>query len=253
MPALPSIISLTEENLLKEDICCAKSSTAKNMPGVTAKKNWMFARFKEGLKFKKISSSAKIFIEYIPAEYAWRPVEAPGYMFIHCLWVSGSAQGKGYAEALLNECEKDSKNMNGIAVITSKRPFLTDKAFFLKYGFEVCDTADPYFEMLVKKYKKSAPDPKFKDTAKKGEIKNKAGIVIYYTDQCPFTAFYIDEMKSSAEKQKVKFKAIKLKTTKEAQSSPSPHGTFGIFYNGKFLNHEIMSADKFAKVLSSLN
>ena len=29
-------------------------------------------------------------IEYIPAEHAWNPIDAPGYMYIDCLWVSGS-------------------------------------------------------------------------------------------------------------------------------------------------------------------
>ena len=37
------------------------------------------------------------FIEYIPAENAWVPINADGYMYIDCLWVSGSFKGKGYS------------------------------------------------------------------------------------------------------------------------------------------------------------
>jgi hypothetical protein len=36
-------------------------------------------------------------IEHIPCEYCWRPVEASGYIFIHCIFVGfkRSYEGKG--------------------------------------------------------------------------------------------------------------------------------------------------------------
>ena len=42
----------------------------------------------------------------IPAEYAWNPIDAEGYMHINCLWVSGSLKGHGYANDLLQEMKK---------------------------------------------------------------------------------------------------------------------------------------------------
>ena len=39
----------------------------------------------------------KCFIEYIPGENAWVPIEAEGYLYINCLWVSGSLKGHGTA------------------------------------------------------------------------------------------------------------------------------------------------------------
>ena len=70
-----NIIKLTEENLFTEHICCAISSksTAK---GVEAKKEWLSKRFEEGLRFMKFDVKGKAFIEYIPAENAWVPVDA---------------------------------------------------------------------------------------------------------------------------------------------------------------------------------
>jgi hypothetical protein len=46
--------------------------------------------------------------------------------------------------------------MDGIAVVSSTKikPFLTDKKFYLKQGFEVVDSAPPYFELLVLKFNK---------------------------------------------------------------------------------------------------
>ena len=36
-------------------------------------------------------------------------IEADGYMYIDCLWVSGSFKGHGYSTDLLNACIEDSK------------------------------------------------------------------------------------------------------------------------------------------------
>lgn len=47
------------------------------------------------LVFLKSVERGKCFIEYIPAEKAWNPIEAEDYMYIDCLWVSGSLKGHG--------------------------------------------------------------------------------------------------------------------------------------------------------------
>ena len=67
----------------------------------------------------------KCFIEYIPAENAWIPIEAPNYLYIDCFWVSGSFKGHGYSNDLLNSCIEDAKTAGkaGICVLSSgKKP-----------------------------------------------------------------------------------------------------------------------------------
>ena len=244
-----NIINLTSENIDQEHICCAIVDK-KNQEGVRLKKDWMKARFEEGLKFKKLDARGKVFIEYIPAEYAWRPIHAPGYLFIHCLWVSGKFKGQGYAKELLNQCLEDAKNYNGVAVVTSKKPFLTDKKFFLKQGFEVCDTAPPYFELLVKK-NKEVPSPTFTPIAKTLTTSYNEGIQIFYSDQCPFLAFYIKEMAAIAEELGISVQSMKLNTASEAQQMTTAYGTFNVFYNGEFLTHMPMSKNGFEKALKA--
>lgn len=78
-------IKLTLENLDKEHICCAISNN-KDIQ-VTSKKAWLSERLKDGLVFLKSTKRGKCFIEYIPAENAWCPIEADGYMHINCFWV----------------------------------------------------------------------------------------------------------------------------------------------------------------------
>lgn len=50
----------------------------------------MTDRFEDGLVFIKSSVRGKCFIEYIPAKNAWIPLDAKNFMYIDCLWVSGS-------------------------------------------------------------------------------------------------------------------------------------------------------------------
>ena len=127
-------IRVMKENIEKEHICCAISSNRDIQ--VISKKNWLKERFDDGLVFLKSIERGKCFIEYIPAENAWNPIIAEGYMYIDCLWVAGSFKGNGYSTDLLNACIEDSKakGKKGICILSAakKKPFLADPKF-LKY------------------------------------------------------------------------------------------------------------------------
>ena len=97
-------IKITKDNIDNEHICCAISNN-KDVQ-VSSKKAWLADRFDDGLVFLKSVERGKCFIEYIPAENAWNPIAADGYMYIDCLWVSGSFKGHGYSNDLLDECIK---------------------------------------------------------------------------------------------------------------------------------------------------
>ena len=137
-------IRVTKENLEKEHICCAISNNRDIQ--VSSKKAWLADRFDEGLVFLKSVERGKCFIEYIPAENAWVPIEADGYMYIDCLWVSGSFKGHGYSNDLLRECIRDSreKGKNGLCILSAakKLAFLADPKFLQYKGFTVCDESD---------------------------------------------------------------------------------------------------------------
>lgn len=86
-------IQVTKDNLENEHICCAISNNKDAQ--VSSKKTWLSEHFDDGLVFLKSVECGKCFIEYIPAEKAWNPIEAEDYMYIDCLWVSGSLKGHG--------------------------------------------------------------------------------------------------------------------------------------------------------------
>lgn len=88
-------IRITKENIDKEHICCAMSGKQS-----VAKKEWLRQRFDDGLVFYRSEERGKCFIEYIPAENAWVPIAADGYLYINCLWVSGSMKGHGFCQVV---------------------------------------------------------------------------------------------------------------------------------------------------------
>ena len=108
-------IQITKDNIEKEHICCAMSGKQSVM-----KKEWLKQRFAEGLVFYRSTERGKCFIEYIPAENAWVPIQADGYVYIDCLWVSGSLKGHGYANELLQQCVQKGRGEKGCAFYPQK-------------------------------------------------------------------------------------------------------------------------------------
>ena len=70
-------IHITKENIDKEHICCAMSGKQ-----ALAKKEWLSSDLMEGLVvlIAARGGDGKCFIEYIPAENAWVPIEAGGWL-----------------------------------------------------------------------------------------------------------------------------------------------------------------------------
>ena len=243
-------ISLTPENLSHEHICCAIDNK-KSAKGVAAKKEWLACRMKEGLQFEKLDARGKVFIEYLPANHAWVPIDADGYLYINCHWVSGSFKNQGYGKALLAECEADARGSNGIVLTvgSKKKPFLSDKGFFLKQGFEVCDQADPYFELLVKRFNPDAALPQFKSCAKEGMPEGIKGMDIFYTAQCPFTVPYIELVSEVIRESEMPIRVHQIKTKEVAQNHFCPVTTYSIFIDGLYVTNEIQTAEKLLKLI----
>ena len=243
-------IRVTRENLEKEHICCAISNN-KDVQ-VSSKKAWLEGRFGEGLVFLKSAERGKCFIEYIPAENAWVPIEAEGYTYIDCLWVSGSFKGHGYSSDLLSECIKDSreKGKKGLCILAAgkKRPFLADPKFLKYKGFSVCDEADNGIQLWYLPFEEGAEKPRFRECARHPHTEEK-GYVLYYTSQCPFNGKYVPILEEAARKNGIPFKAIHLESREEARSAPTPVTTYALFRDGEYITNEQMNDRKFLKLV----
>lgn len=242
-------IQVTKENIEKEHICCAISNN-KDIQ-VSSKKSWLSDRFDDGLVFLKSVERGKCFIEYIPAENAWVPIAAENYMYINCLWVSGSLKGNGYSTDLLNRCIEDSKAKGkwGLCILSSakKRAFLADPKFLAYKGFTVCDEADNGIQLWYLPFK-DGKKPSFKDSAKHPHTEEK-GYVIYYTHQCPFTAKYVPIIEELANEHNVPLNAVHIADKAAAQNAPTPVTSYALFKDGEYVTNEILSEKKFLKMI----
>lgn len=246
-------IKLTKENLETEHICCAISSNKD--PQVLAKKAWLKDRLDEGLVFLKGNIRGKCFIEYIPSEYAWVPIQAKNYMHINCFWVSGSCKGNGYANELLARCIADAKEQgrNGLTVVSSakKMSFLSDPKYLAYKGFLLADTAEPYFTLMYLPFGENAEVPQFKACAKTPKTAQK-GFALYYTSGCPYTAKYVPIIEQYATSKGIAFQSVLIDSVEKAQNAPTAWTNYALFYDGAYITNEILSEKKFQAVYDNL-
>ena len=246
---MSGFINLTPENLAKEHLCCAIGDK-KHQIGVDVKKAWLEDRFGEGHVFRKLNAKGKVFIEYTRLEKAWVPVVGENYVYIHCLWVSGSFKDKGYGKDLLGCCIDDAKNQNksGVCVISSKKkkPFVSDKKFMQKHGFEVVDSIGDEYELLALSF--DGIKPRFTDSAKSMSIENKA-LTIYYGMQCPFIPNCIEQVKAYCGENNIPLELIKIDTLEKAKAVPCVFNNWAVFCNGKFETLHLLNEGYLKKML----
>jgi GNAT superfamily N-acetyltransferase len=250
------IIKLTKDNIQDEHICCAFSDK-KCAEGYQSKKDWLKAQFDDGYVFRKLNVRGKVFIEYVPAEKGWVPVDAPGFMLINCFWVSGKYKGQGYGSQLYQACEDDARKagMKGIVVVTSKKkqPFMSDLKFFKRKGFELADEAPPYFQLWYKPLDTKVEAPRFKEVAKSATCDVKKGLAVYYTHGCPFNEYYVNvELKRIANERGIPIQITHLKTAKEARQHFVPHTLYSVFYNGNFVTQHVLNEKQLDRFIPAL-
>lgn len=249
-------ITLSKENIEVEHICCAFSDK-KCAKGYGLKKKWLTDQFDNGYVFRRLNARAKVFIEYGPTEKSWVPVDAQDYLMVNCFWVSGQYKGRGHGKYLLQSALDDAKNQgkNGLVTVvgTKKFHFMSDTKWLLAHGFETIEKLPSGFSLLALRINPNASIPSFKDTVKTGLCDNKTGLVVYYTNRCPFTDYYVNTcLIEVAKKYSIPLEVIKLNTLEEAQLAPSPATIFSVFYNGQFLTTDMSFCleSRFQKILN---
>lgn len=218
-------------NLASEHLCCAIADK-KHQAGVKAKKTWLQDRIPEGHTFRKLDQNGKVFIEYAPLETAWVPILGDHYLYIYCLWVSGSFKGKGYGKSLLSYCITDGKSQgkSGICILSSKKkkPFLSEKKFMEKHGFTVVDQIGDY-ELLALSFNGSLPS--FTPEAKL-ESCSSSDLTIYYGRQCPYIPDCISQIKQYCESHQIPLQLIAVDSLEKAKAVPCVFNNWAVFYKG---------------------
>jgi GNAT superfamily N-acetyltransferase len=227
-----------------------------NNEGYRRKLDWLKERYAEGLRYKVLRSreSGDVgVIEYAPGSQAWRPVEAEGYLVIHCLMVLRKHLGKGLGALLLDSCLKDAKKSKcrGVAVVTSSDSFMAGSGLFIKAGFIPVESIPPY-ELLVKKFTKGAPDPRFIVDRERVLKKYKKGLTILAADQCPMIPKCVQDITEASRALGLKPKVVWVRSAKQSRELPTPYGVFSIIYDGKLIAERPVSGTRFKNIMSKL-
>lgn len=247
------IIDFTPSNIADYGVCGYKDA-AKHLE-LRRKIDWFREFYLKGLRIKGLISKSGGYqgmLEYIPGQYAHRPVKVDGYLFIHCIWVGfkNEFKGKGYATLLLQNCieEARSKNMLGVAVVTRKGSFMAKREIFIKNGFESVDKTEPDFELLAIKFDKKAADPAFRKISAE---KYPQGLTIFRSAQCPYSVKNVDAILETAKKLKLPTNLIELKDVESVQQAPCAFGTFCIVKDGKVISYHPISNTRFENIMRS--
>jgi len=248
------IINTNSSNIHEFGMCGYKNL---KQEGYRRKVEWIKQRFHEGLRYKILYSEnegAVGAIEYIPGEYAWRPVDAAGYMFIHCIFIiPRKYKEKGNGTLLLETCIEDARqnNMKGVAAITRKGTWMAGKELFVKNNFRSADKYSPDFELMVIKFDEQASSPCFRISPEEKMEHYNQGLWIFSSDQCPYTEKATRDITETAkEVYMIKTNVVKLKTHKEAQECPGAFGTFCMVYNGKLIADHPISNTRFKNIMN---
>ena len=225
--------------------------------GHRRKCDWLKKRYAEGLRFKVLRSRefGDIgMIEYAPGSHAWRPVEAEGYFVIHCLMVNRKHLGKGLGALLLDSCLRDAKKSKcrGVAVVTSSDSFMAGSGLFIKAGLVSVESIPPY-ELLVKKFKATAPDPRFIVDRERVLKRHTKGLTILAADQCPMVPKCVKDIAEASGALGLKTKVVRVRSAKQSRELPTPYGVFSIVYDGKLIAERPISARRFTNIMWDLN
>lgn len=242
-------INLTLDNLDHEHLCCAIADK-KHQCGVDAKKAWLKERIGEGHVFRKLNAKGKVFIEYAPLDKAWVPVVGDNYLYVYCLWVSGSFKGKGHGKELLEYCIADAKSRgrSGVCAISSKKkkPFLSDRKFMERFGFEPVDAIDDEYILLALSF--DGTKPRFAEHAKTQRVAGK-DLTIYYGAQCPYIPNCIEQIESYCKANSIPLALTAVDTLEKAKSVPCVFNNWAVFYGGKFETVHLLNEGYLKKML----
>ena len=249
------IITVDASNLAQRGFFCYMSKP--KSPGYRQKRLWLQARFAEGMKIKiihEVGGRDTAFIEYIPGEFAWRAVYAPGYLVIHCLWVVGKGKHKGYGSRLVQECLNDARDQGkqGVVMVASDSNWLAGKKLFLHNGFTEVSQAPPSFQLLVHRFS-DGPVPSFPKDWEARQARFGPGLTVVRTPQCPYIENASAAFLQSAQNLNLPGREVELRSAQEVRElAPCPYGVFATVFDGRLLSYYYIDQFELEKRLQKI-
>ena len=187
------LVKVGPDNLADCGIGCLNN---RKHGGYGPKVDWLHDRFAEGLRFllfRDEKGKALAFLEIVPGDFVWRPVDAEGWLFIHCLWVYSAGQKVGGLESgLIQACVEEAWELGtlGVAAMVSDGPWMAGPKVFLRNGFEEIASCDR-FRLVIHRLK-AGPAPSFRDIS--GSLPKYEGLHVVYSAQCPMLPKSVNDL-----------------------------------------------------------
>jgi len=137
--------------------------------------------------------------------------------------------------------------MKGVAMVVSEKPWLADKQFLEKHGFESVDQSPPSFELMVRRFGKFRP-PSFIGNWDAKLRQCDRGLTIFRSDQCPYIDDAVRIFIETAKELKIKSRVVDLHECQTMRDlAPSPYGVFNVVYNGSLLAYHYLTKKEILK------
>lgn len=247
------LVDVTPDRLGRLPCCGIMNTQHEGHRGKTA---WLKEQLRAGLRARLLVTEDDHqvgYIEYLPGEFAWRGVDAAGYLFIHCIWTYYKKyQHQGNAMRLVRSCVKDAREagMRGVAVVARKRPWLASSELFLQCGFELVATAPPDYALLVKKFRTRDPDPTFLPVNAARLRRYRRGLTIVHARQCPHGIKFAREIGETAKRDfGLEPRHVVLRSCRDAQGAPTPYAVFSVILDGTVVADHQISKTRFANIM----
>ena len=148
--------------------------------------------------------------------------------------MQGAPKGQGYGRALMERCIADAraKGRAGVCMLGAKKQkaWLSDQSFARKFGFETADTAGEY-ELLALRFDDAEP-PRFVPGAKRQTI-SEVGLVVYFSDQCPFIPQRAEKLRSYCTERGIPADFRHVDSREATKALPCVFNNWAVFWNGR--------------------
>ncbi|MDZ7805761.1 MAG: hypothetical protein U5K71_01430 [Gracilimonas sp.] len=121
--AAMTLIKLNADTIGQGTLPCIDLKNPNSPELFTYNRDWLLDRFEEGMVIIKLDTPKDAFIEYVPAEFAWKPIYAPGYTYINHVYVADDGPEQWLKSELLQTTETNNSISNGMVIVLENEDF----------------------------------------------------------------------------------------------------------------------------------
>jgi GNAT superfamily N-acetyltransferase len=165
-------------------------------PGIRQKEWWRYHHVHRGLRTLVAYEGPRAVghVEFMPIEYAPRPVSGHNLAFINCLYVTPEARGRGVGAGLLEAAEHEVRERaDGMAVLARWAGPVLPARFFIETGYQPIGSRQG--EALLNKPFRRAASPHFLPVrVLPRQSEGRIPVDFFHCPQCPYSGWVLHQL-----------------------------------------------------------